>query len=247
MIVHQTDYLVSFFDIENSLFIQNWKKSPENTEVFKNEMLGFVKKYEEYNPSIALWLHKNFTLILDIETQNWAERHVVHPCVKAGNKKLAFVVSKDVFSHLSVVDSFDGLDINTPKHFISEKEALKWLIGDQEISFEPKESSVHFEGVDAEGNMLLKVRTSSEATEILRLFKGVKDVNSFYNKNLYKFNSLTKREKEVLLKYANGVSLSVIGETYNISIFTVRTHWRNIKKKLAIQSSIDTVKYIPFF
>jgi len=247
MIVHQTDYLVSFFDIENSLFIQNWKKSPENVVVFKNEMLRFVKKYEEYSPSRALWLHKNFALILDVETQNWAERNVVHPCVKAGNKKLAFVVSKDVFSHLSIVDSFDGVDMDLPKHFISEKEALKWLIDDQKISSEAKESSVYFEGIDSEGNMLLKVKTSSEATEILKLFKGVKDVNTFYNKNLYKFNALTKREKEVLLKYANGVSLSVIGETYNISIFTVRTHWRNIKKKLEIQSSIDAVKYIPFF
>jgi DNA-binding CsgD family transcriptional regulator len=247
MIVHQTDYLETFFDKPNNLFIQNWRKSPENSEVFKEEMLKFVKKYEKHNPSKALWLHKDFSLLLDQETQDWAEKNVVYPCIEAGNRKFAFVVSKDVFSHLSIVDSFEGLDIHMPRHFASEEEALKWLINDFEEEEKNKESSVFFEGVDGEGNMLLKVKTSADTTNLLRLFKGIQKEDKFYNLYLKKFNSLTTREKEVLKKYANGISIQEISDIYNISIYTTRTHWRNIKRKLEIHSSVDAVKYLSFY
>jgi tRNA nucleotidyltransferase/poly(A) polymerase len=77
MIVHQTNYLEVFFDEINSLFIQNWKKLPENNEVFKEEMLEFVKKYQELNPSKALWLHKHFSLQLDQDIHGWTKNNVV--------------------------------------------------------------------------------------------------------------------------------------------------------------------------
>ncbi len=247
MIIHLTDYLESFFDKPNKLVIQNWKKSPENSLIFKEEMLQFVEKYKEYNPSKALWLHKDFTLVLDAETQKWAEDHVVYPCIEAGNRKFAFVVSKDVFSHLSIVDSFEGLDINMPRHFTCEREAIKWLIQDAETSYETSESAISFEGLDTDGNMLLKIKTSVEVTNLLKLLKGVRNDDKFYKSNFSRFNSLTHREKEVLFKYAKGNSLQEISDTLNISIYTTRTHWRNIKRKLLINSSVDAVKYISFY
>jgi len=247
MQIYRSNYLEIFFDKSNDLFIQNWSKSPEDSEVFKKEMLLFVEKYQKYNPSKALWLHQNFALVLDTETAIWAEEFVIKPCIKAGNQKVAFVVSKDVFSHLSVVESFDDVEMLTPKHFVEEKEALNWLLGEFEIPTIYKESSIHFEGVDVEGNMLMKIKTSVDTVNVLKLFKDIKKNDDFYNKNLAKFNTLTNREKEVLLKYANGVSIQRISDTFHISIYTVRTHWRNIKRKLAINSSIDSVQYKSFY
>lgn len=247
MIVHQTNYLESFFDKPNDLFIQNWKKSPENSKIFQQEMLKFVSCYTEYAPKKALWLHQNFTLILDKETQKWAEDHVVTPCIEAGNEKFAFVVSKDVFSHVSVVDSFEGLNIRLPKHFTNEEEALKWLLSDQEEESQYSTSSIFFDGVDQEGNMVLKIKNTSEATNLLKLFGRVQKEDAFFHTNLKRFQSLTAREKEVLLKYANGVSIEEISDLFNISVYTVRTHWRNIKRKLAIDSSIAAVKFLSFY
>ncbi len=247
MQIHRSNYLEVFFDKANDLFIQNWKKSPENAEVFKTEMLDFVKKYQEYNPSKALWLHQNFSFIMDEEIISWTEEYVIKSCVEAGNEKLAFVVSKDVFSHLSVVESFDDVEISMPKHFVEEKEALNWLLGNFEMPAINKESSIYFEGVDAEGNLLMKIKTSADAVNVLKLFKDIRKNDDFYNKNLEKFNSLTNREKEILLKYVNGISIQKISETFHISIYTVRTHWRNIKRKLAISSSIDSIHFKPFF
>lgn len=248
MIVHQTDYLESLFDKSHSLCIQNWKKSPETSEVFKQEMLGFVETYKKYRPKKALWLHQNFALVLDKDTQKWAEEHVVYPCIKFGNQKFAFVLSKDVFSHVSVVDSFEGLNIRLPKHFTSEKEALKWLTEDvgEEVE-ENMRSSIYFEGLDKEGNMLLKIKTSSDATNLLKIFGKAQKEDTFYNTNLTKFSSLTNREKEILWKYARGTSMEDISNYLNISIYTARTHWRNIKRKLAIDSSIEAVKFLSFF
>ena len=247
MIVHQTNYLETYFDKQNDLFVQNWKKSPESNSVFKKEMLEFVVTYKKHKPSKALWLHKDFSFVLDKETQEWAEKHVVNPCVDAGNRKLAFVVSKDIFSHLSVIDSFEGLDIHMPRHFINEEDALNWLIDNYEKQLISEEPSIQFDGVDKDGNMILKIRYSENAVDIFKLFKNIKKDDIFYTSNISKFTTLTTREKEILFKYASGFSIQEISNSYNISILTVRTHWRNIKKKLCINHSIEAVKFLKFF
>ena len=247
MIIHQTDYLQVYFDESNNLTIQTWIKSPENVFVFKQEMLLFVAIQQKHKASKALWLHKNFTFIMTESTKKWAEQHVVHPCFAAGVKKFAFVVSKDVFSHLSVVESFDGLNIPLmPRHFVSEKEAMDWLIND--ISpLSNQEYKVSYEGADDDGNILLKIKAPTDASNVLRLFKKFQSNNTFQSKNLIKFQSLTTREKEILLKYAHGHNADTIAKTLNISIFTVRTHWRNIKQKLKINSLVDATKFLHFY
>ncbi len=247
MQIYQSNYLEVFFDKPNDLFIQNWNDSPENSDVFKREMLSFVALYQNYNPSRALWLHQNFSFTMDKEITTWAEEFVVKPCVESGNKKLAFVVGRDVFSHLSVVESFDGVRMPTPRHFVEKKEALNWLLDDFDAPLINKKPSIYFEGVDVEGNMLIKIDSPVDTTNVLKLFKEIQRNGGFYNKNLLKFNELTGREKEILLNYINGLSAQEISDTFHISIFTVRTHWRNIKRKLAINSFVEAVNYKCFY
>jgi DNA-binding CsgD family transcriptional regulator len=57
-------------------------------------------------------------------------------------------------------------------------------------------------------------------------------------------DSLTKREKEVLVVYAMGKSHLETAKELNISLFTFRTHWRNIKKKSDIKTLVDVITYV---
>jgi DNA-binding CsgD family transcriptional regulator len=248
MIIHESDYLEMYFDEHNSLSIQTWKKSPESSLVFKNEMRLFVSKYKDIKPTKALWLHKDFTLILDDETQMWTEKNVIEPCLKAGNSKLAFVVSKDVFSHLSVINSLDDAEMpNTPRHFTTEGEALQWLNNEKKESPALNAPHIHFDGLDENRNFLLKINTSSDIADVLRLFNALDEKGKLDSKKHELFKSLTDREKEILLCYSKGLETSKIAERCNVSIHTVRTHWRNIKKKLKIRKTLETLKFVRFY
>ncbi|MCY2686720.1 LuxR C-terminal-related transcriptional regulator [Salinimicrobium sp. TH3] len=67
--------------------------------------------------------------------------------------------------------------------------------------------------------------------------------NMFFKENLSKYLCLGKRAKEVLRLVALGKSSAEIAEELSISIDTVHTHRKNIKKKLEISSSFEFTEY----
>ena len=54
---------------------------------------------------------------------------------------------------------------------------------------------------------------------------------------------LTSREQTVLLELAQGKSNRDVAETLEISIHTVETHRKNIKRKLGINSTAGLTRY----
>jgi DNA-binding CsgD family transcriptional regulator len=75
----------------------------------------------------------------------------------------------------------------------------------------------------------------------------VEDSYCFFNKHFFQFNLLTKREKEILYLIANSDSNRTISEKLSISFQTVKTHRKNICKKLETSKLIDFVKYAQVF
>lgn len=67
--------------------------------------------------------------------------------------------------------------------------------------------------------------------------------NDFLRTNFHKFATLSKREQEILKLSAQGKSSPEIAEELFISVATVETHRRNLKKKLNVHSSYEVLKY----
>lgn len=67
--------------------------------------------------------------------------------------------------------------------------------------------------------------------------------NQFFKENLQKFLNMGKRAKEVLRLVALGKSSAEIAEELNISVETVNTHRKNIKKKLGISTTYEFTEY----
>lgn len=67
--------------------------------------------------------------------------------------------------------------------------------------------------------------------------------NKFFKENLSKFLSLGNRAKEVLRLVALGKSSGDIARELNISVDTVNTHRKNIKKKLGISTTYEFTEY----
>lgn len=71
--------------------------------------------------------------------------------------------------------------------------------------------------------------------------------NEFFKNNLNKFSCLGERAKEVLRLVALGKSSAEISKELNISVETVNTHRKNIKKKLGISTTYEFTEYAHAF
>lgn len=249
MLLYKGPYLTIQYEKEYKRFVQFWNTPVTCVEAFKKEMLIYKSFYKQHCPTQALWLQEKFTLNLNDEDFKWIEKNINIPCSEYGNEKAAFVVGKDVLAHLSVIESFEKEDssINV-SHFGSEKEARNWLTETPSPAGGTMETAISYEGIDKDGNSIFKIkRSSQEITKTIKSFKDLIDENDFIKKSITSYSSLTKREREVLAQYATGKNYKEISEQLFISVFTVKTHWRNIKKKLEINSFNDVIKYSKAF
>jgi DNA-binding CsgD family transcriptional regulator len=71
--------------------------------------------------------------------------------------------------------------------------------------------------------------------------------NNFLRTNHHVFNTLTKREKEILRLMALGYSAGKIAQELFVSEETANTHRRNIKKKLKIETNYDITRFAQAF
>lgn len=69
----------------------------------------------------------------------------------------------------------------------------------------------------------------------------------FFNKHICKFKLLTPRECDILKLIANGDGNKTISEKLYISVQTVKTHRKNICRKLETGKLIDLVKFAQVF
>ena len=116
-----------------------------------------------------------------------------------------------------------------------EREEWVWHIGSVRIFHQaPDGTPTHLVTVAFPVDRMKHIENKAE-----RLLKE----NMFFKKNLSKFLGLGKRAKEVLRLVALGKSSNEIAEELNISIDTVNTHRKNIKKKLDISNTYEFTEY----
>lgn len=229
-------------------FYQSWHNVKNLTiEAFKKEMLVYTELYASKKPSFTIWDQTNFPLLLDKNDFEWIEENVNIPCLAFGNQKCAFVVGQDVLAHISVMDSFNEVQsCIQPQHFGSISDAEKWLKSKQTI--EKNDIIVEFEGVNNDGENIFKITSLSKNVEnTLKVIKRYINNQDFFKRNKELFYSLTKKEREILLNFGQGKALKEIAYDSNTSIHTVRTHWKNIKRKLSINSTKEALHFFDVF
>jgi DNA-binding CsgD family transcriptional regulator len=103
---------------------------------------------------------------------------------------------------------------------------------------------------DDEGNPLLTIAIAipiDAKHHITNKVSRLLDENNFLRKNYEKFSKLTNRERQILRYMALGKTSNEIGTDLHISVATAETHRKNIKKKLAISSTLDISNYARAF
>ncbi len=103
---------------------------------------------------------------------------------------------------------------------------------------------------DNEGHPKLLIGMSipiDSMLEIAQKAQRIIDENNYMHKNIHIFESLTKREKELLKFFALGSTNEAIARENFISVETVATHRKNIKRKLGCKTNYDCTYFAQVF
>ena len=239
MKVYDGSHLTITLEKDNDRIVLFWKSSPESIDSFKCEMVKYTTLCKKYKPSQAMCLNFNLRINFDQSMKIWSEKNVNIPCKDYGMEKLAFVVNQDVLVHTNLINAFNEMDSCLyPKHFATEENARNWLNNDEIIVDIDNKPEIIFEGTDSDGNSIFKIKSSSpDIAKTMVSLQNVLKKDDFIKNNISKYLLLTKRERQILHLYAKGHSFLKITDGLNISSHTVRTHWRNVKRKLNIYSN----------
>lgn len=107
-------------------------------------------------------------------------------------------------------------------------------------------TSVRIFHQDAHGNVTHTISLSFPVDQMKHIPNKAERLlaeNEFFRKNLNKYLSLGTRAKEVLKLVALGKSSAEIADELCISVDTVNTHRKKIKKKLGIYSTYEFTEY----
>lgn len=258
MQIYQGPHLSITHEKKHKRLVQFWTHSPQNIEAFKSEMLAYISLFKKHKPQQVMWLQENMTVFIDDDAKAWIEEYINIPAFEenclildeANYHPVAFVVGKDVLTHLEVVGVFNGETKSCilPKHFASEIEARDWLNKLPTESKAPLISEVTLKGTDENGNTVIEIKSaSSDIEQTLRTIKDIVRENEFMKSNFNLYVLLTRREKEILKKYARGTTHQEIADEIHVSLHTVRTHWRNVKRKLAVNSNGEAFLFAKAF
>jgi DNA-binding CsgD family transcriptional regulator len=103
---------------------------------------------------------------------------------------------------------------------------------------------------DNEGNPLLLIGMSIPIDSVLEMAQKAQRILSeknYMHENIHLFESLTKREKELLKFFALGFTNDAISKELFISVETVATHRKNIKRKLGCKTNYDCTHFAQVF
>ena len=124
------EYLTIDYHPDCELLKLVWKSTSadiKSEEEFK-WLLGQVAEiYETFKPSYVLYDQRKFFFPLTPELQNWINENLVAILKRIGVKKMAFVLSHDLFSRISVEQTLEEAGKLNIKYFEDIDAAQKWV------------------------------------------------------------------------------------------------------------------------
>jgi len=130
--IYQSKNLIVKYDEENSILENSWFDSHMmSAEEYKNELIKHTDFAVEYRPTNFLVNSPDFAFSVDPEIQEWIIKHIFPRSMHPSSKKMAIIVSKDIFAHVSIEQTIDDASdalgkINT-RYFDDVEEAMKWF------------------------------------------------------------------------------------------------------------------------
>ena len=257
MIIHDTDFISIDYIESKNLLLSKWKRANMTGAEFQKELLQCRDWCCGLRAKRTVLNQENFNFVIPDEMYPWIEKEINVPGYKTGVEDFVFVVAKDSQAQLSVMQSFDKVDsIYAPKFFLDHDQAFDWITSNKRDKkkvepiqppelFDPQ-IDIRFSDDKSKATIQVEMPVDSLPHSLHAIKQHMEKMN-FMRNNWKKFSRLTKREEGVLRLLVKGLQHSEISEKLFISDKTVKTHRRNIVKKLECKHMVDLYRYADAF
>ncbi|SDD75269.1 helix-turn-helix domain-containing protein [Niabella drilacis] len=209
---------------------------------------AFKEVYERVLPRYTFWDNTKFRHIITPQEQKWTDSFLNYPGSQKGvTQKVGILVSQDVLAMLSVYEIFEqGKAPLRPGFFSHEEQALEWLAKKEDpvAPLPDHKPSIAIDWNKEKAKAVIRLEMDAQDLPYyMARFKRFLNEHDFLKKNLLLFQSLTKRERKILSMIIEGQHNGEIAEQLFISCETVKTHRKNIMRKLDCSGFRELVRF----
>lgn len=221
-----------------------------DSDQYGSAIRAFREVYEKILPRFTLWDNTGFLHVISPEEQKWTNAFLNQPCMeKAATEKLGFIVSPDVLAMHSVVNVFEEEATFRPGFFINEQQALDWFSRKEEFPAMQLPATTPELALQAEIDTVcinFKIERQDIPYYLKRLKQILKD-EQFIQQHYLLFRQLSLQEKKILSFLIQGLNNGQIAGQLQLSIETIKTHRRNILRKLDCKNIAELISYGLFY
>ena len=133
-VVFENKFIQIENEYHNSLSINRWLSGTNemDDDDYKEMAEKQVTELEKFHPKRWIVNIAKLEYALAPDVQEWADTKMFPRIIKAGVKYMAFVMSPNIFSQISVEQLLEEKNVKTAdfeiQHFGSEEDAYKWLL-----------------------------------------------------------------------------------------------------------------------
>lgn len=218
------------------------------SDEYVSAIKAFKEVYERVLPRYTFWDNTQFKYIITPGEQLWTDEFLNDPAVQKGvTRKTGILVSRDLLAMLSVYEIFEiGKAPLRPGFFAHEAQAMEWLTKKEESTAPlPDKDPAITVGWNAEkAKAVIQVEMDAQDLPFyINRFKRFLNEHDFLRKNLPLFRELTKQERKILSMIIEGQHNGQIADLLFISCETVKTHRKNIMRKLNCSSFQELARF----
>jgi len=246
----KSDFLDMNYDHGRDIFMGKWNNC-DSAEKLISGIKDYKNLFESIVPRKIIWDMTSMSYRIPPDLQNWILDFLDIPaCKHPVDYKVAHILSPDIYAALSVMNMYtDGKTTFTPHYFNNDKLALQWVTADKISVPDPGIAAPQLKVEQYIGQNMGRITLEVDMDELpdyLNQFLRAIKNRKFLSEGISYFMELTTKEKLILTLIIQGKSNKEIADLYSISCETVKTHRRNLIRKLKCKNLTDLLRYQVF-
>ncbi len=106
--IYQSKYVSHIYYLDQQILEAIWTEGGlMNDDEYRQESLNFIQAARNHRPKAGLIDTRDFQFTIVPETQEWLNTVIFPELIKAGIRKMAFLVTDDLFSQVSIEQAMD--------------------------------------------------------------------------------------------------------------------------------------------
>ncbi|SDE31063.1 LuxR C-terminal-related transcriptional regulator [Niabella drilacis] len=250
-LLFQSEHLELRYNQNRDIFQGSWNCC-DTADKLVDGLKTYKTIFEKIKPEKIVWDETGLCYTIPPKLQDWILDFLDIPACKYGiNYRVAHVLSPDLYANLSLMDMYtEGKTSFTPRFFTHEKAAFNWAdlkLTKPPVLDETSEPEWKIERFTKQNKARITIDVDlDDLPHYMFEFKKMMRNRRFYTDSIRRFSMLTPREKFVLALIIRGKANKEIADITSTSCETIKTHRRNLLRKLECRNMAELMMYQVF-